>query len=112
MAKKIKIDKSKIVKRAPTVSTVQAVIFAKGWDRKSAKAWLKKNEFKVLTDKSGKNKVTETKNKGSFKYTIVNADDFTELSFKSTRQGISFVLGIKPGLKKPIKVKDVKEVDK
>ena len=55
MAKKIKIDKSKIVKRAPTVSTVQAVVFAKGWKQADAKEWLAKNNFKPI------GKVQETK---------------------------------------------------
>ena len=105
MSKKIKIDKKKIVKRAPVVSTVQAIIFGNQWKQINAKKWMKKNEFKF------KGKVHKTKG-GFLKYTIEDADKFQSLSFKKTNKGISFVLGLTPGVAKHTKVKDVKETDK
>lgn len=85
--KKIKIDPKKIRKIEPTKSTVQAVIFGKGWKTKDARAWLKNNKFKP------KGKVNKTKN-GTLKYNILDASDFDKLGFKKTNKGVSFIIGV------------------
>ena len=109
MSKKIKIDRKKIVKRAPVVSTVQAIIFGNQWKAVNAKKWMKENEFKILTDKSGKERKVHKTKDGFLKYTIEDADKFQSLSFKKTNKGISFVLGLTPRLKKHVKVTETKE---
>lgn len=90
--KKKKIVKEPVKDESNTskdLSTVQAVVFAKGWTLPKSRDWLKKNKFKP------KGKVHKTKN-GTFKYTIVDEDKFEKLGFKKTNKGVSFVLGINP----------------
>ena len=84
-----KKEEKKVKKPATGKSTVQAVVFGKGWKPADARDWLKKNNLNF------KGKVHKTKN-GTLKYTILDEKDFEKLSFKRTNKGVSFVLGINP----------------
>lgn len=86
--KQLKKKKKKRKPRSRKPSEVQAVVFGKNWTAERARNWIDKRGWKAIK------RVHKTSG-GFLRYRLKDPDQYKRFIWKSTPQGVNFVLGFK-----------------